>query len=721
MELLQKFESKMQSASTRWQIRIDGWSAQKLSNETWGQIREWGMNNKIKYKDQKLVKKIKSMQRYSKVGFLDKKGNLLWKDWWEFGHECSDVIRLMAKGAQFRVKTKRLVVETMKEEVDKNFWQDFGKYTGTDAEVLINMSKNTFPKLVDFKRQLYRWGILMRKEDKGNRMIFVDAEWEDAQLEDLLEKQRNLEICMEPETIPIVEEVHGKRFPQLYFLPKTHKGSKIPGRPIVSWCKESQKYHKRVKSFIKIWMDSIDHMDKDTVSEAVDTIRPRLGSSDIGITGDIKSMYTNVPRVEIFQWIEEMTLEVQERWKQKQWIQPEYWKEFQESVWRTARELKSIMELHLSNTFFTYGKEIMVRQIEGVDMGSKISPIVSRGYMCWKERQWMREMERNRVEGSRYVDDVSFIIRKDLGEGCVKEKGAQKLGENCGCPKCVDDRTMEIDPSTGERKSCLCTACKDVENVKKGYERIISPMEIDWIDHGSIMDTSFHEMMVDIGQGEHLKYVFSLYDCRGKKNLLDNSIELPQSVIENTLKEHIRRVMNRSGINTVEEWYNMTVKGAFPLYDSSLIDLERDRCYEWEYNPRVEQQTKGKSHTRRIEWFLGTAMKKNTPHHSKYANLLKRMIRKDQRKIEEANKEEEHRQILRLTWGMALESTIGRKYMKTFLNNWKEKEGNPVTIWWKYNNLRLYNTLLHKDKFFMSNQKATEESLYDASDETGST
>ena len=91
------------------------------------------------------------------------------------------------------------------------------------------------------------------------------------------------------------------RTPELYLLPKIHKGTTpVPGRPIVS---ANESHTERISAFVDSFLAPIVRQGRSFIRETSDFLWKlreigELNGNEILVTLDVSSLYTNIPNDE---------------------------------------------------------------------------------------------------------------------------------------------------------------------------------------------------------------------------------------------------------------------------------------------------------------------------------------------------------------------------------------------------------------------------------------
>jgi len=220
---------------------IDGFGTLNMKREDVEELKLFVTEGKrIDEKKKTLIKKAATFKRYLPVWVIDHVGQKDLINWYELIQSIGfDGARLLGKGANFRVQTKKC--RSYRDVWDQTFWEHYIK---DDKFKKMNLCKNRIKGLHEWKNDLYNNGWIVRKEDKGCRFCLVSRQWENNQW-----KTAKLPIKVSTKEVK-------NTVPRMYFNPKTHKDeSTVKGRPIVSWPRDSQKYARNVLRICKTLID----------------------------------------------------------------------------------------------------------------------------------------------------------------------------------------------------------------------------------------------------------------------------------------------------------------------------------------------------------------------------------------------------------------------------------------------------------------------------------
>jgi hypothetical protein len=221
--------------------------------------------------------------------------------------------------------------------------------------------------------------------------------------------------------------------------------------------------------------------------ECVDLMIPHSFKEE-HVIGDVESLFTNVSRKELMEFIN-----------------------------KEIPEISILVSKHLEATTFKF-HGMGYRWIEGIDMGSKVSPLLSCFYVSCKLRGYREKFHQLKIMGSIYVDDI----------------GLKQLTGN----------------SKGELREC-----------KEWIDEKLAPLVVKWNDCERGV-----EYMDCVIKGAW----FRDFNSRGRRLTLTKDHELPRSVIESAICNEIRRIDDR----TMQKWEDLRVVKP----DGTHSNLESDKA-----------------------------------------------------------------------------------------------------------------------------------------------
>ena len=186
----------------------------------------------------------------------------------------------------------------------------------------------------------------------------------------------------------------GSRLAHIYGLPKTHK-QKLSMRPILS---ATNSYNFKLAKWLdeKLSPLSTNCYTVTDVYKFLDNIKTaQLSSSDILVSYDVESLFTNVPVDETIDIIVKKAF-------------TNNWFNLTHDMDLTECDLKELLTIATKNQLFTFqGK--LYEQIDGVAMGSPLGPLMANYFMCSIEEEIASEGFLP-PQYHRFVDDTFTIM-----------------------------------------------------------------------------------------------------------------------------------------------------------------------------------------------------------------------------------------------------------------------------------------------------------------------
>ncbi|KAI9340054.1 hypothetical protein DFJ73DRAFT_947703 [Zopfochytrium polystomum] len=254
-----------------------------------------------------------------------------------------DVRVFLSKGSGFRFKYRNCDEYWKNEECIGGFAAKILEPDIVKRERMVNFARNRVWGLGVLKQSLINVGLLLRKADRGCEWCIVDINWELRQLEVVQS------VVCEPDP-----EFGGR----VYFLPKVHKPGVVKGRPIVCWRKGTQGYANSVNKVLWEEIDRIGICKRDWKEVAGFAMEKSAGW--VTLAGDVKSMFTKVPRKTLVRLL----------WSDEK-----------------LKHCRKVILKHISRANF----------VDMIDMGSKLSPPLAMWYLS------------KQLEGKVKVQDAEYM------------------------------------------------------------------------------------------------------------------------------------------------------------------------------------------------------------------------------------------------------------------------------------------------------------------------
>jgi hypothetical protein len=356
---------------------------------------------KLKRPKQNLRKSLRDkwgkLKDLHEIGIMYSDGELKWIKWFDLsGYLGADFCRLLAKGYNYRMYYERrmhhgdTIVSNRQKKIDD------AQIAIEEAHNMMYLSsdheddhenkfqwKNTFKNVGVVHKWLKEKNILIRKEDKGDRIVLCGIWWEKCQLNQLISEFE----------ISIIEKDHLFDlkplyiFPKLYFSPKTHKQEPIPGRAVVSWHNSYLPNEKHIKSYIENYLkEKSDAVYTNTLSlithVAVSEEEREIGYENL--VGDIKDMFLSIPRKSLLSLVS-----------------------------KEIPDIANVLEEYLNHSYFSFSG-VVYRFDEGLCIGSRLSPIIAKLWLVDRIKTLQHQLQRFDCRFGFYVDDfVCRYLRED--------------------------------------------------------------------------------------------------------------------------------------------------------------------------------------------------------------------------------------------------------------------------------------------------------------------
>ena len=240
--------------------------------------------------------------------------------------------------------------------------------------------------------------ILILSADKGNATVVMNTDDYDQKIKDLLDPMTYKKLNKDP-TANILRKTNSiiKRStippdvqrnltasealsPRLYGLPKIHK-SNVPLRPIVSAINSpTYKIAKYLAAQLQPYIGKTDSYIKDSAHFVEKLSSLSCQPSDILVSFDVVSLFTMVPINDALNRIAD--------------IFPD--------------DITGLFKHCLTTTYFQYNHEFY-EQLDGVAMGSPISPVIANFYMEYFEEKALNTAAKKPSCWFRYMDDTFTI------------------------------------------------------------------------------------------------------------------------------------------------------------------------------------------------------------------------------------------------------------------------------------------------------------------------
>lgn len=407
-------------------------------------------------------------KRLLDIGVQDRNGKVRWCKPHELVTGVSnivlpfDFIRILGKGSSFRMNISDEKKCAWPEEL--LLWLKCQKYNTKKLNKKLNHVGKT--ALIKQVLSLKKQGWIVRKEDRGPRYVLCNIKWESDCFENFLNSDDKLE------RVNIETSLNqGERIGRMYFIPKTQKDNDTtPGRPIVSfrnvYSLGQENELNDLSSVLSTYAQQLG-IDKVRTIDAIKTVAP--GERDKVGVGDIDSMFTNVPRDMIREFLDKSEL-THELFIHRLNLTNS---KKRERMIKRASEIQNYYKTriwdYVTKPMWHYNG-VVVRMRDGLPMGHKISPCLARAVVSYMEsKTFIPLLNVMKCRAVRYVDDVAILGVFDSSK--INDKG-------------------EAEIAFGYSK---------LEVLKKAYQDSIRPMRITWNADTKYMDAEFiNEKVIDV-------------------------------------------------------------------------------------------------------------------------------------------------------------------------------------------------------------------------------
>ena len=202
----------------------------------------------------------------------------------------------------------------------------------------------------------------------------------------------------------------GSKPGRLYGMAKNHKKD-CPLRPVLSAIDTAEyALSKWIEAKIKPFYDSIWSVTStNSFVEDLNTIKPCSG--DVCVSFDIKSLFTNVPLKEVVDDVANVVYDDEENCAFNEFTE-EFKNKNKNLKGRklTKKVFKNIL-MACSKNVFLYNENVY-EQIDGLSMGSPLSPILANWFVAKVENSILKDQSINQPKFyRRYVDDIFAVFR----------------------------------------------------------------------------------------------------------------------------------------------------------------------------------------------------------------------------------------------------------------------------------------------------------------------
>ncbi len=275
--------------------------------------------------------------------------------------------------------------------------------------------------------------IQILQADKGNATVILDADEYDSKVHDLLDDEKSYRVLKKDPTLATerkllsllrdlkknkkvteafyncVRPSEGSSKPaRLYGRVKLHKES-VPLRPVVATCGTSTyALARRLSTILRPLVGSSGRNLRNT-NELVETMEGIvMDESEMLVSYDVKSLFTSIP-------VEESIAICERKLREDDTLDD-----------RTGMNVETIVQMLrfcLTSTSFQY-KHIHYQQLDGVAMGSPVSPVIADIFMEDLEDKVFEARTAPRL-WKRFVDDVIAVVQNTLGKSLLQSLNNQ--------------------------------------------------------------------------------------------------------------------------------------------------------------------------------------------------------------------------------------------------------------------------------------------------------